>query len=275
MLNNVLNKLSRKTKIQLAIGAIVIVAIVAYIIWDIVTGGPLTQLFSDRERLIRIVEGMGPLGPLVYMLLQALQGVVAPIPSNLVGIIGGFLFGWWGVLWTTIGSTLGAWLVFWLSRRFGRRLVEKLVKKEALEKFDFVIGKRAGVILFLIFIIPGLPDDIVCYIAGLTDIPIRKLLVIFVLGRLPAVVSNNYIGMGISGQGNLGVVIAITVITAIVLGVLYWQHDRLMNLLKRQNQLEKESVQLKRDNRKLKNDVADLSDDGKLNNSIAKKTKKP
>lgn len=275
MLNNVLNKLSRKTKIQLAIGAIVVVAIVAYIIWDIVAGGPLTQLFSDRERLIRIVEGMGPLGPLVYMLLQALQGVVAPIPSNLVGIIGGFLFGWWGVLWTTIGSTLGAWLVFWLSRRFGRRLVEKLVKKEALEKFDFVIGKRAGVILFLIFIIPGLPDDIVCYIAGLTDIPIRKLLVIFVLGRLPAVVSNNYIGMGISGQGNLGVVIAIAVITAIILAILYWQHDRLMNLLKRQNQLEKDNAKLERDNRKLKNDVADLSDDGKLNNSIAKKTKKP
>lgn len=268
MLNKIFKQnLDRKTKIQIAIAAAVIVVLIVYVVWDIVAGGPLTRLFNNRDKLIQIVESMGFFGPLAYMALQALQGVVAPIPSNLVGIIGGFLFGWWGVLWTTIGATLGAWFVFWLSRRFGRRLVEKFVKKEALEKFDFIIGKRAGVILFLIFIIPGLPDDIVCYIAGLTDIPIKKLLVIFALGRLPAVVSNNYIGMGFSGQGNFGVVIAITVITVIIVAILYWQQDKILKLLGYQKQLEKEQT-------KLKHDIADLADDGKLNNSVAKKSKK-
>ena len=245
--------LSRKTKIQIATVSVIVLVIIGYIIWDVVSGGPLTQLFTDRDRLIKIVNDMGVLGPLAYIFLQALQGVVAPIPSNLVGIIGGFIFGWAGILWTTIGATIGAAIVFWLSRRFGRRLVEKLVKKEALDRFDFIVGKRAGIILFLIFIIPGLPDDIVCYIAGFTDIPIKKLILIFAIGRLPAVISNNYIGMGLSGEGDFGIVITIVVITVIIVMILYKQQDKILNLLKRQNQLEKE-------NKSLKNDIKDLEE---------------
>lgn len=260
-------KISKKTKIELAVVLLVIIAVVAYIIWDISAGGPITRLFNDRERLIQIVEDLGPFGPVAYMLLQAFQGIVAPIPGNIVGMLGGLLFGWWGILWTSIGATLGAAVVFWLSRKFGRNLIEKLVKKEALDKFDFISGKRASTILFLIFLIPGLPDDIVCYVAGLTDVPIKKLIVIFALGRLPAVVGNNYIGMGLSGEGNTAVVITITIISVVIFLVLYSQQEKILALLGRQEKLEKE-------NKKLKYDVKDLSDDGKLNQSVAKKQKK-
>ena len=259
-------RISTKLKIEIAIVILVIVAICAYFTWDIIAGGPLTQLFNNREEMIKIVQDLGPLGPLAYMGLQILQTVVAPIPGNVVGAIGGLLFGWWGVLWTTIGATIGATFVFWLSRRFGRSLVEKLVKKESLDKFDFVIGKRASIILFLIFLIPGLPDDIVCYVAGLTDVPIKRLIVIFALGRLPAVVGNNLIGTGIS-EGNIGLVVTFVTIGAVIFAILYKQQENIMRLLGRQTELEKE-------NEKLKHDVADYADDGKLNNSIAKKLKK-
>ncbi len=236
MLNKVkkaFSGLTRKTQMEIIGGTIAAIIIVVYLIWDVVAGGPLMQLFSNREELIRIIQGLGPLGPLVYIILQALQGIVAPIPSNLVCIIGGFLFGWWGILWTTIGATLGATFVFWLSRRYGRKLVEKFVREETLKKFDFVIGKRAGLILFLIFIIPGLPDDIVCYIAGLTNVPLRKLIVIFALGRLPAVVSNNYIGMGFSGEGNPIVVVIITAVSVLIFAFLYFRQDEIIRFLDR------------------------------------------
>ena len=260
-------KISKKTKIELAIVLAVVIAVIGYLIWDVAAGGPLTRLFSDRERLIQIVEDMGPLGPLAYMLLQAFQGIVAPIPGNVVGILGGFLFGWWGILWTSLGATLGAAVVFWLSRRFGRGLIEKLVKKEALDKFNFISGKRASMIIFLIFLIPGLPDDTVCYIAGLTDVPIKKLIIIFLIGRLPAVVGNNYIGMGISGEGNTAMVIIITILSVLIFVALYSQQEKILNLLGRQEKLEKE-------NEKLKYDIKDLEDDGKLNKSVAKFTAK-
>jgi len=267
--NKIFNKkLSKKAKIEVAVILFIVIGVIAYVVWDVAATGPITRLFTDRERLIRIVQGLGPLGPLVYMLLQALQGIIAPIPSNVVGIIGGFLFSWWGILWTSIGATIGATVVFWLSRRFGRALIEKLVKKEALDKFDFIInGKRTSLIIFLIFVIPGLPDDIVCYVAGLTKIPLKKLILIFLIGRLPAVVSNNYIGMGFSGEGNIAVVTIITIVSVLIFLVLYFQQEKILGLLKRQDQLEKQ-------NKKLRHDIKDLSDDGKLNNSIAKKSKK-
>ncbi len=267
--NKIFNKkLSKKAKIEVAVILFIVIGVIAYVVWDVAATGPITRLFTDRERLIRIVQGLGPLGPLVYILLQALQGIIAPIPSNVVGIIGGFLFSWWGILWTSIGATIGATVVFWLSRRFGRALIEKLVKKEALDKFDFIInGKRTSLIIFLIFVIPGLPDDIVCYVAGLTKIPLKKLILIFLIGRLPAVVSNNYIGMGFSGEGNIAVVIIITIVSVLIFLVLYFQQEKVLGLLKRQDRLEKQ-------NKKLRHDIKDLSDDGKLNNSIAKKSKK-
>ena len=259
-------RIDTKLKIEILVVVVFVVVICGYFAWDILSGGPLTQLFNNREELIKIVQDLGPLGPLAYIGLQILQTVVAPIPGNVVGAIGGLLFGWWGILWTTIGATLGASLVFWLSRKFGRGLVEKLVKKESLDKFDFIVGKRASTILFLIFLIPGLPDDIVCYVAGLTDVPIKKLVVIFALGRLPAVVGNNLIGTGLS-EGNIGLVVTFVTVGAVIFAILYKQQENIMRLLGRQNELEKE-------NKSLKHDVADYADDGKLNNSIDKKSKK-
>lgn len=261
------NNSKKSTIIQLTIVAIIIVALGIYVFWDINNAGPLYRLFSDREKLISIVEDLGVLGPIAYIGLQILQTVVAPIPGNLVGTIGGFLFGIWGIVWTTIGATIGAALVFYVSRRFGRSLVEKLVKKDTLDKVDFIIGKRAGIILLLIFLIPGLPDDVVCYVAGLTDVPVKRLIAIFAIGRLPAVIVNNYVGMGLNGEADIRIVGIVSVIAVIIFAILYKQQERILHLLNKQSQLES-------DNKALQHDVADLSDDGKLNNSIAKKTKK-
>ena len=261
-----LKNLSLKTKLEIALVLFIIAVLIGYIVWDIAAHGPLTSLFDNRDQMIEFVNSLGVFGPLAFILLQILQTVVAPIPGNLVGGIGGFLFGWWGILYTTIGATIGAAGVFWLSRKFGRRLVEKVVKKDQLDKLDFIAHRRAGPLLFLIFLIPGLPDDAVCYIAGLTDVPLKKLIIIFALGRLPAVVVNNYVGMGLS-DGNLTLVFVIVAVTVALLGVIYWQQENLMHLLSREYKT-KNRQKIHQNMRK------DLKDNGKLDNSIAKNRKK-
>lgn len=194
--------------------------------------GSIESFFSDTDAIISFVQSLGPLGPLSYILLQIFQTVVAPIPGNLVGSIGGFLFGWWGVLWTTIGACIGAIIVFWISRKVGRRIIEKFIKKPTLDKFDFLLrGNRAPLLIFLIYLIPGLPDDTVCYIAGLTKVPIKTLVVLFVIGRLPAVVVNNYIGMGL-GDGNFTLVFILVAISAVLVLLIYWKQDVIINWLK-------------------------------------------
>lgn len=225
-------RLSRSTKIKVVVTGVILAILLVYCIFDIVFRGPLTSLLSNRERLVATVESFGVFAPLLYILLQILQTVVAPIPGQLVGSVGGFLFGFWGILWTLIGSVIGCYLVFRIARRFGRPILEKIFKKSVIDKFDFIINaKSASFILFAIFLLPGFPDDVVCYIAGLTKLPIRQLVFLFIVGRLPTIVLTNYLGAGLGENMILVAVIAVISVIIFALGV--WQRDRIMGFLKK------------------------------------------
>lgn len=236
MQNNIFKKrITSKTKLKIIAVVAVILLIAIYVIWDLLNNGPLTSFLNNKDTIISWVEGHGFLGPLAFIFLQVLQIVLAPIPGQIVGGVGGFLFSWWGVLWTCIGTAIGGFIVFWLSRKFGRPLVEKIVKKDSLDKFDFIFNNNTSFILFVIFLIPGLPDDIICYLAGLTNISLKKLVTLFVIGRLPAIIIINYLGSGI-GEENLAPVVVISVIVAIVLALIVWQREKIIGFLKKLQQ---------------------------------------
>ncbi len=231
-------RISRRTLIKLAVVTLVIVALLGYLAWDIIAGGPLMTLLTNREKLIEAVNSWGPFAPILYILLQVLQTVAAPIPGQIVGGIGGFIFGPWGILWTTIGTLIGCWIVFKIARRFGRPLLEKLFKKSAIEKFDFIINaKSASLILFAIFLLPGFPDDIVCYIAGLTNLSIKRLMAIVALGRFPVIVLTNYIGAEVGT--NFVMVVLVALLAVVILAIGIWQRERIMSFLKREASSEK------------------------------------
>lgn len=228
-------RLSTKTIIKLWVAGLVIVALIGYLIWDIAATGPLMRLLTNRDELIAHVKSWGIFAPLLYILLQIVQTVVAPIPGQVVGSIGGFIFGAWGVLWTSIGTVLGCYIVFKISKRFGRPFLEKIFKKSAIERFDFIINsKSASLVLFLIYLLPGFPDDLICYLAGLTTLPVRRLMLILILGRLPVIIVTNYLGAGLTT--NLSGVIAISIIAVILLGIGIWQHERILGALKKHSE---------------------------------------
>lgn len=226
------NDITARTIIKAVIFGILIIILLGYLAWDVLADGPLMRLLSSRDELVQIMNNFGPLAPLIFIILQILQTVVAPIPGQVVGGVGGFLFGHWGILWTTIGSVIGFWLVFLIARRFGRPLLEKIFKKPIVEKFDFIINARgASVILFMIFLLPGFPDDVICYIAGLTKLSIKKLMLIAILGRFPTIVVTNFIGAGL-GENNLWLVAALSVIGAILVGIFTWKRETIIKWLK-------------------------------------------
>lgn len=223
--------IKKSTLIKIILVSLIVATAIGYIAWDIIAKGPLTQLLSNRDELVRVINKVGPLAPLVYILLQIVQVVVAPIPGQIVGGVGGFLFGHWGILWTSIGSIIGFWLVFLIARRFGRPLIERVFSKSAVAKFDFIINANgAAFIIFAVFLLPGFPDDLICYLAGLTKLPMRKLLLISILGRFPTIVLTNYIGMGISG--NIGLVVVLSLVAVVIVGLAAWKRDKILAFLK-------------------------------------------
>lgn len=224
---------SKKTILKAVALVIIIGALVGYLGWDIIAGGPLTRIFSEgnQEKLQATIASWGIFAPLLYILLQITQTVVAPIPGQVVGGIGGYLFGGWGILWTLIGTLIGCYIVFRLARRFGRPLLEKIFKKSAVDKFDFIINaKSSSLVIFAIFLLPGFPDDIVCYIAGLTNLPIRRLVFLMAFGRLPTIIFTNMIGAGV-GE-NLTLVAIASLAGVLLLGLITWKREWLMQFFK-------------------------------------------
>ena len=138
-------------------------------------------------------------GPLILIVLQALQVFLAPIPGQFLGAAGGYVFGpWLGTFYSMVGTVLGSAGAIILSRKFGRPLVERFVPEENLARADELVKKAGPWFFFLAFLLPFFPDDALCFIAGLSSIPIPLLLMVVTIGRLPGVAASAFLGAGIS-----------------------------------------------------------------------------
>ncbi|MBE9508674.1 MAG: TVP38/TMEM64 family protein [Chloroflexi bacterium] len=160
---------------------------------------PLWALLRDQERVQQWVAGFGPWAPLVSIALNTAQVLLAPIPGQFVGVMNGYLYGiWLGTLYSMIGLLIGTALATALGRWFGRPLVERLVNPEQLARWDRITHRRGPPFFFLIFLFPSLPDDIVCFLIGLSPLAIPRMLVLAMIGRLPGVFVSCWIGANAS-----------------------------------------------------------------------------
>jgi uncharacterized membrane protein YdjX (TVP38/TMEM64 family) len=138
----------------------------------------------DRDRVRAFLGSLGPLSFIGFIGLQALQVIAAPIPGEVTGVIGGYMYGIvLGLFLSTIGLTLGSMAAFMLSRTFGMPFVDKFVKKETLDKYDYLLHHKGAFLVFLLFLIPGFPKDILCYIIGLGHLTTKEFFVISTVGR--------------------------------------------------------------------------------------------
>lgn len=145
----------------------------------------LLELLLDRERLLAVIDRNLGYAVFIFIGLQALQVVAAPIPGEATGFVGGLMFGpFWGVVLSTIGLTLGSWAAFVLARLMGRPLVEAVVRAETLRRYDYVMKHKGLFLAFLMFLIPGFPKDFLCYVLGLGHMRVRDFLAVSVTGRL-------------------------------------------------------------------------------------------
>lgn len=145
----------------------------------------LFQFFTDRQRLIDLINEHRKSAAFIFIGLQILQVVAAPVPGEVTGFVGGLFFGpAWGIVFSTIGLTLGSWLAFGLARLLGRPLVEMVVNPETLRRYDYVMKHKGMFLAFLMFLIPGFPKDILCYLLGLGHMSQKEFLLVSTLGRL-------------------------------------------------------------------------------------------
>jgi uncharacterized membrane protein YdjX (TVP38/TMEM64 family) len=140
--------------------------------------------------LLASIHGAGAAGPLVLIGLIIAQVVVAPIPGHALGLVAGYLYGFWlGALYTWLGNVLGSALAMTLARVAGRPLLRRLVNQSALDRLDRLAAGKGLRFFFLIFLLPFLPDDLACFLAGLTPLPLPALVITAAVARIPGLVT--------------------------------------------------------------------------------------
>lgn len=228
------NRYSAKSILKItliSLVSILVLALAIYIAW------PVLAPLGSEEYIREVVSEAGVWGPLVFIFIHTVQVVIAPIPGQVIGLAGGYLYGpVWGTLYAVLGSAIGVCIVLLLTRRYGRPFVERFVPEKILKRFDY-LTKRAGTMtFFLIFLLPGLPDDLIGFIAGLTKLRIRVLLLASIAGRLPGYAILSIVGHGLT-QDNLNPVVGASIALIISSVIVFWKRAWIAEFVKREDRL--------------------------------------
>jgi uncharacterized membrane protein YdjX (TVP38/TMEM64 family) len=209
----------------IAILCLLSLGLVGFALWR--WGAQVGAFFQDQEQVRDWLSQFGALGPLVSILLNSAQVLLAPIPGQVVGLANGYLYGvFWGTIYSLIGVTIGTAIAMVLGRVLGRPVVERFVSPEHLDRWDTISTKRGPIFLFLVFLLPLLPDDIVAFAVGLSPISIPYALLLAAIGRLPGLIVSSWVGANATSLSVVGwVIVGIGTLALAVLVLRY--RDRL------------------------------------------------
>lgn len=186
----------------------------------IFAGKPLIQFVQEPERFRAWVDEQGILAPIAFLGMLVLQIVVAVIPGEPLEIAAGYAFGAVeGTLLCLFGAFLGRVAVFLLVRKLGARAVDVFFPLDKLNELKFLQNKRRLTLwVFFLFFLPGTPKDVLCYVVGLTDLPLRSWLIISAIAPLPSIVTST-IGGDALGMGDYDFALLVFVITVVISGL--------------------------------------------------------
>ncbi len=211
--------------------------IVGYCVWLVVSDAAayrfLVRLYVDRPFLKDTLRQWGIVAPAMLITLQALQVVVAPIPGEFTGILGGFLFGeWLGLIYSTIGLTLGSVAAFGLGRWLGARYVRRRVSPQTWDKMSFIVEAEGSILCLIVYLIPGVPKDMACYLFGMSPMPFWVFTLISTLGRIPGTWVVSAQGAHAAAGNYLHVLLLTAIVVAVALP-LYCYRQRVLGWSRR------------------------------------------
>ena len=165
----------------------------------------------------------------VYIGLQIFQIVVSILPGQALQFAAGYAYTFWfGYLYSLIGIALGTIITFYMARLLGKDAMHVIFGEEKFTKFVHILNsKRAFIVLFVIFLIPGIPKDLFAYAAGVSEIKIKPFIMLSLIGRTPAMMGSIMMGSMFHNGSYTGLIIlcVITVIACLA-GIL--QRNKIM-----------------------------------------------
>ncbi len=164
-----------------------------------------------------IMDKLGFFGPVVFILAEIVQIILAFIPGGPVEVIGGALFGpVKALIFCEIGIFTATVIVYNLVKKFGKPIVNLFVSEEKFQKFKFLHDeKKLELVVFIFLMIPGTPKDVITYIASLTEIKPLHFYFLAAFARIPALILCVIFGDSLQ-ERNYGVAFVVCAVTAVV-----------------------------------------------------------
>lgn len=152
--------------------------------------GPLIRVMSQPDAARNWILGHGKWSYIFFVSMVVLQVVVAIIPGEPFQIAAGLAFGpVMGTILCMLGMLLGSITTFMLTRIFGYRIMKLMFSERTLAKLDLKDYSRETIehVVFVAFIIPGTPKDLLSYAVGLTPLSLKSWVTITLIARLPSI----------------------------------------------------------------------------------------
>ena len=196
--------MNKNKKINIIINIIAVTIIVIILTILFIKYGYLLEKLkteSGREEFIRLIQSTGIFGSLIIILIQTLQVVVAFIPGEFVEIISGAMFGpVLGLILCLIGLNIGTLLIYLLVKLLGKPFVKENINSEHKILKFLNDPTRALIIIFFIFLLPGIPKDILIFPMPLTKIKMQKFMIVSSIARIPSILSSTIIGSSLVNE---------------------------------------------------------------------------
>ncbi len=166
------------------------IATVIFIVWAWRKG-----LLTDKQQLLHFMSHFGIAAPIVFVIIQFVQTVIPVIPGSITIPLGVYMFGnIWGFFWNLMPIFLGSIFNFYLARRYGRSLVHMLIGDKHYQKaLDWLDDRKAFErVLILGLILPFMPADVICYVAGLTNLSLTRFVQVLAVGKPVTILIYSY-----------------------------------------------------------------------------------
>jgi uncharacterized membrane protein YdjX (TVP38/TMEM64 family) len=179
---------------------------------------PLIRKLRDpgyREAFSAFIRGLGFKGLLIVLGVQVLQVFIAVIPGEPVELLAGAAYGALGGLGVCLlGCILASSLIFLLVRKFRFSPASLLAGRENLRAYRFLRDTpRITRVVFLLFLIPGTPKDMLTYLVPFSGLGTLQFIVVSSFARIPSIVSSTIMGDSLV-EGNWTLFLGIFLCTA-------------------------------------------------------------
>lgn len=182
----------------------------------------IIEQFSSLDQVEAFFNEYKTKSIFIYIAFQVIQIIICVIPGQALQFTAGYMYGFWmGYLWSFVGALIGTVATYYIAKVLGHDAMHLIFGEERIKSMLKTFNsKRAMILIFLFYLIPGLPKDLCSYVAGLSEMKLKPFLIISLVGRTPAMMGSLLIGKLVNTGGYTGaIIIAVIAVILFVVGV--------------------------------------------------------